>query len=734
MTVQGHRKMIEGKQLEYGTCNAVLTFLQDYLGVRWFWPGDSGEDVPKRSAIAFQPFEYRYHPKIRARARLFTFSALGENCRSGEWSRQQRLQLDSLDIPGGHAFSSWFDRFHTTRPELFALQPDGTRSGYPSPRCAKLCQSNPEVWKQWLADVEEQLQKDPNETVFNVSPNDSILCGACICSNCVALDHPDGAPVKVFWQETGQEYVAFSDRFVAFANRLARMLKERYPDREFDVLLHAYSEPSRPPPVAATLDKNVIISFVGSFPWGEEKDCKTEQNEWLGWVKQGAGKMIYRPNTGSRAGWQLGLPEVMMNDTIATFTFLNENNCMGVFVDGVWEHWAAHAPQYYLMAQLTWNPAADGHAILDDYYGRGFGPAAPEIKAYWKLFEDARKAFVNSDTAARGLLNFDKLYSPELLAKAGKLLDAAAAKATNQPPYADRVAFIKAGYEYTRLVMDNVAMMNQYLDGDKKDAVLADKMRMNLDEIPKIFAAHPLGINDIYVGPKNRLTALHPDLATYVKPQKKGEARAPVKLQPAEETGWTLAFRDIFDRKELGGDWKAIEGQWKIVDGVLRGSGTLVLDRDFAKGEELIGQRLEFEATTDVAPVLMIKGKPKPRVIVSDMSSFVQAQSPEQKSNPFMTGYFFQFGGFTGTRNRLLKGGKELVKVEDPDITMVPNKPHKIVAENDQGRLRLFVDGELALEYQDEKPSALSGQSRVGLYFYSAAKVPEIKVYVKMKK
>lgn len=35
-------------QQEYGTANAVSTFLQDHLGVRWLWPGEGGTDIVRR--------------------------------------------------------------------------------------------------------------------------------------------------------------------------------------------------------------------------------------------------------------------------------------------------------------------------------------------------------------------------------------------------------------------------------------------------------------------------------------------------------------------------------------------------------------------------------------------------------------------------------------------------------------------------------------------------------------
>ena len=134
------------------------------------------------------PFEYRYHPQIRARGGMFNYSQLGNRGygKSQEWTKRQRLQLDSLSIEGGHGFGDWWERYHEIYPEIFALQPDGSRNGHPSPRNAKLCQSNPLVWDLWLKGVEEDLAKDPNRTTFNGSPNDGWSSGHCVCENCRA--------------------------------------------------------------------------------------------------------------------------------------------------------------------------------------------------------------------------------------------------------------------------------------------------------------------------------------------------------------------------------------------------------------------------------------------------------------------------------------------------------------------------------------------------------------------
>ena len=73
LDVEDRDGKITGKQQEYGTVNAVYTFLQDRLDVRWLWPGELGEDVVPRTTIRFAPFEHRFHPPIRSRAASSSF-------------------------------------------------------------------------------------------------------------------------------------------------------------------------------------------------------------------------------------------------------------------------------------------------------------------------------------------------------------------------------------------------------------------------------------------------------------------------------------------------------------------------------------------------------------------------------------------------------------------------------------------------------------------------------------
>lgn len=517
LMVEGIDEKIEGKQKEYGTINAIYTFLQDYMGVRWLWPGELGEDVPRRERMAFEPFTFRYHPQIRARGGAFNFSSLSNKGygRSHQWTRRQRLQLDSLASEGGHAFSDWHERLFKTKPELFALQPDGTRGTHPSPRTMKLCQSNPAVWEQWLADVAAKLEKDPTRTEFNASPNDGWSSGHCVCENCRAWDHPDGEPRLMHWHHYRETRPALSDRHVTFANKLSALLKERYPDKDYHVMMLSYGH-SRPAPIAARPAENVIMVSVANFfgrtnlvdrgsTWGT-----MHRDQFAAWGKL-APRLMWRPNTGSPAGWQQGLPDLSAAQTIENLQFVAANRCVGIYIDSVWEHWATQGPQYYAMAQLIWAPSKDGRAILDDYYRRAFGPAAAAVRAYFEGLETARMAYVNEHGYGAGVFDLPRIFTEGLLAQSDEhLRQAEAAAADSSEVFRERVQFVRAGLTYTRLLMETIDAMESYWT--KKDDALAKQVLANWAEMERVCEAHPYAINWGPVRPSTpRMIGLHPD-------------------------------------------------------------------------------------------------------------------------------------------------------------------------------------------------------------------------------
>lgn len=480
MEAKGRLAMKTGIQQEYGTANAVYTFIQDHLGVRWLWPDE--EDIIPCERIAIAPMERRYHPRIRSRSGMLVKASLGDNKETGEevWSRYQRVQLDSMDMSGGHGFGDWWDKYGEAHPDYFAAAPDGSRRAVkPSTNNTKLCASNPKVWQQWLEDITVKLKADPLLRVINVSPNDGYTSGHCTCTNCLAWDHPDGEKVEWgFGDGVKFQGVSQTDRDVRFANTLARLLKERFPDRELFVQLNAYGL-ARNPPIGIKPDDNVIISSVANFHLRSPADRKLSMSQHAGWAKVSK-HLMWRPNLGSPAGLSWGMPDVAMTQAGEDFRFGAETHCLGLFFDLFWLHWANQGPHYYALAQLSWNPQTDVAAVMEDYYQRGFGPAAEDVKAYWQLMERTRMEFVAEEPSRHRAFDLPKKYTPELFAQAQAHLDAAGLKmASAEEKYRRRLHFIQYGLDYAKLVVETRAWMQKLEASEGQDATAKVKVQAN---------------------------------------------------------------------------------------------------------------------------------------------------------------------------------------------------------------------------------------------------------------
>jgi hypothetical protein len=265
----------------------------------------------------------------------------------------------------------------------------------------------------------------------------------------------------------------------------------------------------------------VIVSSVANFLGREDLVDRgstrgtTYKQQYQDWAKA-APRLMWRPNTGSPAGWQQGQPDVSLTQTIEDFKFVASNKCIGIFIDGVWEHWATLAPQYYLMAQLTWNPDQDGRAVLADYYRRGFGKAAADTEAYWDLLEKTRAAFLAKEQP------YPAIYNPTFFDQAYALLDRAAKAVAAEPgPYGKRVAFIRAGLDYTRLIVGIRAIMEGNTKGGKLTAEQDKQVRADWAAIEQLCKEQPMAINWGPVRPLTpRMAGLHPDSMSKKKVKK----------------------------------------------------------------------------------------------------------------------------------------------------------------------------------------------------------------------
>lgn len=540
LIIMGRDTVEHDQQVEAGTYHAVSTFIQDKLNVRWFWPGELGTDVPRQETLSFQPFHFRYHPRLQWRMipmqqferrtdRLADRSALNRllnNQDSRKWARERDLEVrewmihqrshTKAEIPlagtqnywGMHYFGKrrWWDRFGKEHPEWFALQPDGTRTPFPTGATAKMCVSNPGVAEQWLKEAIANFEKNPHLKMVAAAENDYGWQGYCVCEACAAWDNKEAPMLErdLIWATEKRPSRALTDRYVKFWNHLAVELRKAFPDREAYVSIWAYHA-TRPAP-STPLEENIIVGFVGLekrfYQENNMESVLKDRETWKQWW-EASGKrnnMVWRPNLMARnAG---AMPYVFMHRHAENMRFLADHGLGGLHWNSLSNHWATQGPQHYLNAQLAWNPYLDPDEILEDYYHRAFGPAAPHLRDYFSLFEehyrllaeqykgvtfstysDPPKIFREMRTdgkQGRTRLGREGITRNNRLEKRARHHLELARQKVSDPdsPYRRRIEFISSGLDFVVAQLDCMEALNDLRE--KKDN--PDKLRVNLAE------------------------------------------------------------------------------------------------------------------------------------------------------------------------------------------------------------------------------------------------------------
>ncbi len=380
-----------------GTLFGVYDFIERELGVRWLFPGEHGEVVPKRSTITIPDLDRREQPRIEKRkvrnqavTREDTFApvlkqwgiaveawktAHGPEA-TGAWFRRMRLGA-RIEIEGGHAYAGWWDKYGKDHPDWFALQPDGTRTQ--KPERERLCKSNPALWDEIARVRIAEFKADPNKRMASLAPNDGGANKWCMCAACRSLD-PADAPkllndrslIDPATKLPFAEYPALTDRVFTFFNEIAKRVRREMPDR--DLVAYAYSVYRTPPVKLGPLEPNLIIGYVGLDPADIEA-----------WSRI-APRLYIRPNDLGPA-IDLGLPRNHAVQLASAVKFAVEHKAIGFDFDNCHGNWSAHGLDYYVLCKALWNPALDVRATIADYCRAAYGPAADPMQRFHDRLE-----------------------------------------------------------------------------------------------------------------------------------------------------------------------------------------------------------------------------------------------------------------------------------------------------------------------------------------------------------
>jgi hypothetical protein len=191
---------------------AVYAFLQKELGVRWFWPGDDGEFIDKKSSYSLTALNVNVTPVFRFREmtpcglhkHIPTEIWMARNfLNSGSRTLEIREKVGFIKLDSGHWVNA---KNFEKKPDTFSLiNGSRNREGYAG------CWSNDEFFKD---NVERHLQmiKNGHIEVLNTFPADITL--RCQCDKCTSNQDA-------------------SSRWFNFYYKLIQELKKTNPDLQF---------------------------------------------------------------------------------------------------------------------------------------------------------------------------------------------------------------------------------------------------------------------------------------------------------------------------------------------------------------------------------------------------------------------------------------------------------------------------------------------------------------------
>jgi hypothetical protein len=365
----------------------------------------------------------------------------------------------------GHAYGAWWERFSKTHPEWFAQQPNGGRdhSRAEGGKRSQFCVSNADLIAEIAKEKIQELRANPDKDCVSVSPNDGGGVTFCLCPKCEAMDAKEGEPVDIY----GMKHVSLTDRYVKYYSAIAELVCKEFPDRYLGA--YAYSA-YRLPPIHAKLHPNVMIGYVG-FGYLNEEGRQKARAQWLQWAKA-AKTLFLRPNL-LTAGQ--GVPTIYVHRLAEDIRFCHENGMLVTDFDCCYQHWSTDGVNYYVLARLLWNPKADVDAVLEDYCRAGFGPAAGQVREYFRAIEDMTDRLAKSNEyqdRRRTPYGLGPCYTDDLLKKCGALLDDAVRKAGDDATVRQRVEFLRVGLDYARIRRDlDLAKATVEAANPKKPAV-----------------------------------------------------------------------------------------------------------------------------------------------------------------------------------------------------------------------------------------------------------------------
>jgi hypothetical protein len=351
-----------------GTLYAVYTFLEDYIGCRW-WTKDSSF-IPAKKNLMLGNINKVYVPKFFYRS----VHSVRMYYETGHFGAMLKLNGEVPALPvsmGGYVrIKPFVHTFYELLPpaKYFASHPEwyGESGGSRAHEGRQLCLSNPEMRAELVKNALALIASDPSAGIISISQNDG--AGPCQCSECLAQDKKFGGP---------------SGTIINFVNLCAEEIEKTCPDYKIETLAYTYSRTA--PTSSIKARRNVIVRLCSiecdfATPLDSTRN-KGYFHDLKAWGKVTSNLFIwdyvwnYHQQLIPHPNWQVLGPNLRI---------FAANKVVGIFEQDDRFNPTINFTllRTWLLAHLLWDPSLDQDKLMNEFLTGYYGSAGKYLKEY----------------------------------------------------------------------------------------------------------------------------------------------------------------------------------------------------------------------------------------------------------------------------------------------------------------------------------------------------------------
>ena len=224
--------------------------------------------------------------------------------------------------------------------------------------------------------------------------------------------------------------MAISDRYQDFYNYLGRDVLKVNPDAILSY--YAYSDYTLPPKRVRDTPENLCVWIapirfcrlhgMSNHLCEDRLRLAKDIDSWME-VAPALGWREYNYNLA-----ELTAPYSKMSIWAEDLPALHKKGCVAAKIETL-ALWHIYGPHTYFTARLLWDVDADPQAIMDDFYTKFCGSAAPHVKAYWERVD---KAYRDTDIHIGSFYSLHAVWTPKVIDACSADLKAALAAADDE--------------------------------------------------------------------------------------------------------------------------------------------------------------------------------------------------------------------------------------------------------------------------------------------------------------